>query len=859
MSDIEISNIETLWTEISLPNSKPFLVCTVYRPPHSKSEWIDLFEKELSIAQTTGLEFIIMGDLNIDLSLNTNRKWQHLIELFDLTQLIKDPTRVTETSSTIIDHIYTSNPENIVESFVSNYSLSDHFPVCTTRKINNKISKLDHITTSYRCFKNFNEDAFISGLANDLDNFSANKMDINEDISIWYSIILKHLDYHAPYKIKRVRTKHLPEWYNDEIASARKMRDNCKRRQLWPEYRKYRNKAKQLIRVAKRKLFTDSVMNSKDTKTIWQHFKKVNNKHNCSSKKLPDEIIIDNNRFTSSEDIASELNKYFATISKIFGSNDKDELETDFNHLENFINDKVPIDVQFRIPFITPDQVTEIINALDSSKAMGLDGLGPRILKSVGCTISHSLAELINKSIETGCFPDRLKLAKVFPVYKSGSKSDPNNYRSISILPTISKIFERHINKHLMSYLNKYSLIHETQSGFRPKHSCQTALVMLIDKWMSCIDQGDVIGSLFIDFRKAFDLVNHEILLQKLSKYKICNTSLSWFKSYLESRQQTIQNDQGMSSYANIMSGVPQGSILGPTLFLLFINDMPLLLKYCYADLFADDATFHKNSPDVDVIEDEILTDFLTIVHWSKQNKLPINFNKSTYMLLGAKKRIPDDFELHLIIDNNKIEKVSKQKLLGIFIDDNLTWTPHIDYLCSLLSSKISLLKQLSAYVPQKVQKLFYKTYILPLIDYGCNAWGATTTANIERISKLQKRAARIILQADYMTSSTYMFEELGWQTIPKRLMYNKAVLTFKALNNLTPSYISNLLKPMSESHQLSLRSSNNGLLSIPRSRSALFDRSFSYSVSKLWNSFPQALRTTSSLQAFKTGLKNHL
>ena len=316
-------------------------------------------------------------------------------------------------------------------------------------------------------------------------------------------------------------------------------------------------------------------------------------------------------------------------------------------------------------------------------------------------------------------------------MYKSGSKSDPNNYRPISILPTISKIFERHINKHLMSYLNKYSLIHETQSGFRPKHSCQTALVKLIDKWMSCIDQGDVIGSLFIDFRKAFDLVNHEILLQKLSKYKICNTSLSWFKSYLESRQQTIQNDQGMSSYANIMSGVPQGSILGPTLFLLFINDMPLLLKYCYADLFADDATFHKNSPDVDVIEDEILTDFLTIVHWSKQNKLPINFNKSTYMLLGAKKRIPDDFELHLIIDNNKIEKVSKQKLLGIFIDDNLTWTPHIDYLCSLLSSKISLLKQLSAYVPQKVQKLFYQTYILPLIDYGCNTWGATTTANI--------------------------------------------------------------------------------------------------------------------------------
>ena len=209
--ELEVSKIETLWAELSLPNSKPFLVCTVYRPPSSNSEWIDLFEEELSIAQTTGLELITMGDINIDLKLSLNKKWQNLIELFDLSQLIKDPTRVTESSSTIIDHVYTSKPENIVESFVSNYSLSDHFPVCFSRKINNKISKCDHITTSYRCFKNFNEDAFISDLTSELNDFSASKSDINEDISIWYNIILKHLDCHAPYKIKRVKTKYLPD------------------------------------------------------------------------------------------------------------------------------------------------------------------------------------------------------------------------------------------------------------------------------------------------------------------------------------------------------------------------------------------------------------------------------------------------------------------------------------------------------------------------------------------------------------------------------------------------------------------------------------------------------------------------
>ena len=322
-----------------------------------------------------------------------------------------------------------------------------------------------------------------------------------------------------------------------------------------------------------------------------------------------------------------------------------------------------------------------------------------------------------------------------------------------------------------------------------------------------------MIGSLFIDFRKAFDLFGHKILIEQLSAYQFSSSSLKWFKSYLESLQQTVQSDRGLSAFANIKSGVPQWSILGPTLFLLFINDLPLLLNYCYADLFADDETDHNNSPDIDEINEEMLINFFKIVGWSKQNKLPINFNKSTYMILGAKRRIQDAYELLLNIDDEKIEKVSRQKLLGIIIDEHLIWTPNIDYLCSNIATKISLFKQLSSYLPQNIIKLFYQSDILPLIDYGCNTWSATSSLNIERISKLQKR---IILQAEYLTPSSQMFKELRWLSVPRRLMYNKAIFTFKALNYLTPEYITNLLKPMSETHLLSLRSSDNGLLSIP-------------------------------------------
>ena len=435
----------------------------------------------------------------------------------------------------------------------------------------------------------------------------------------------------------------MPDWYNDEIAQARRKRDDFKRRKLWADFKTYRNKTKQLIKITKCKHFSDSVTDSKDTRAIWQHFRKINNKDKSSNSILPEEVIIDDISYTKSEDIAAKLNEYFSSISEIFRNNDASNLNTDLAEL------KVPNGIFFQIPLITLGQVSAIISALDPSKAIGIDGLGPRILKTIRQTLSPSIAAHINKSILTGKFPDKLKIAKVFPIHKSGSKNDPCNYRPISILPTISKIFERHVNRHLMSYLNKYCLIHETQSGFCQKHSCQTALVKLIDQWMACIDKGDIVGSIFIDFRKAFDLVDHKTLIRKLSTYKCSQSSLQWFISYLESRQQTIDYGHGTSLLSFIKSGVPQGSILGPLLFLLFINDLPLLLKHCFSDFFADDSTIHSRAPSIAKVNKELQAGLKIAVAWSKQNKLPINYDKTTYMVLGTKPKEHDTYHMFCI------------------------------------------------------------------------------------------------------------------------------------------------------------------------------------------------------------------
>ena len=488
-----------------------------------------------------------------------------MIQLFDLTQLVTDFTRITPSTATIIDHIYTSNPENVVECFVPSYAVSDHFPVCFTRKISGKISKAEYTTTTYRCFRQFNKSSFLSDLKSDLESFAVYNRYVDEALNLLFLIIRHHLNRHAPLKTRRVKSKRLPEWLTPDILNARRMRDTFKRAKNWQEYKKLRNVTLDLICKAKKKHFSESIASQKDMKTIWKHFRSFKNKNNCSTNTLPEELIIDDELYTDSKDVAARLNEFFASICVKFNV-DGDLANThDLTYLAEYVNSRVPSHIHFKVPFIKTQQVSEFLHALDPSKATGIDGLIPGILKMAADVLAPSITALINKSIETATFLSHLKVAKIFQIYKSGTKADPTNYRPISILPTFSKIFEKHINKHLISFLNKYNLIHENQSGFSPKHSCQTALIKLIDQWMACIDKGDIIGTLFLDFRKAFDLVDHSILLSKLSTYKFSDATHKLLASYLHNRQQVMDSGKGLSQPANIKSGVPHGSVLGPT------------------------------------------------------------------------------------------------------------------------------------------------------------------------------------------------------------------------------------------------------------------------------------------------------
>ena len=318
-----------------------------------------------------------------------------------------------------------------------------------------------------------------------------------------------------------------------------------------------------------------------------------------------------------------------------------------------------------------------MIEKLDNNKATGLDGISPKILKLWKDFISKPISVIINSCISTGIFPVNLKKASVKPLFKGGDKSDPNNYRPISVLPTISKIFERHIANQLKSFLKTTDVLFAYQSGFRENHSCQTSLIRLIDSWLMDMDDDKIIGSVFLDFKKAFDLVDHEILLYKLKLNHFTDKACELFNSYLNGRFQVIKNGPMVSEMQPLSSGVPQGSILGPILFLLYVNDLPLNLQ-SNIDMYADDATLYKSSKSLSEINELLQNDLSKIDTWSKNNNMILNPKKTTCMVIGSKKRLKNIPELQLKVLNNKIENVSVQRVLGLYIDNSLCWKTNV-------------------------------------------------------------------------------------------------------------------------------------------------------------------------------------
>ena len=379
----------------------------------------------------------------------------------------------------------------------------------------------------------------------------------------------------------------------------------------------------------------------------------------------------------------------------------------------------------------------------------------------------------------------------------------------------------------------------------------------MLDKWLKIIDKGEITGAKLFDLRKAFDVVDHEMLLNKLKSHKFDDRTMDWMKSYLTNRRQCTVDKTATSSFQQVKSGVPQGSVLGPMLFLIFINDMPLYINEAYTKIYADDTTVHTSHKDQTVVQVKLQNSSTDFKSWCILHKMFVNLTKTSSMSIGSRQNLSNSDDLFIVIDDDDISNVDNQKLLGIIIDKTLSWDKQIDSVCLNITRRITLLKLLCKYVDMPNLTIYYNSYILPIFDYGCMIWGQCSAYNIKRLSKLQKRAARIILQADFMAPSKEMFQELGWLTFTQRVQYHICVMVFKSLNGQAPEYLSILLTKCSETNVRSLRSSKQETVKVPFARTTYYEKSFSVTGPKLWNSLPIQIRQSSNLITFKQSVKS--
>ena len=435
-----------------------------------------------------------------------------------------------------------------------------------------------------------------------------------------------------------------------------------------------------------------------------------------------------------------------------------------------------------------------------------------------------------------------------------------SNYRPISVLPLLSKLIEKHVAENLKSYLNKYDLLYERQSGFRANHSCETALTAIVDDWLTAIDNNEIVGTVLLDLSKAFDLVSHSLLLEKLHKYQFSADSLKWFQSYFSERLQQVSISGKLSSSRTISSGVPQGSVLGPLLFLIYVNDLPLEIKKAIIDKFADDTTVTKTGNTVEQVADDLNEEMENAVNWFDKNHMSVNIGKTKAFFVSTVQK-QSDIQNNLPdikIGTTKLELSRKEKLLGVTIDNTLNWSAQVDATIKKCNSLLYLLGRIKIYLDIPTRKLYFNAYILPHLEYCNSIWGNCSGELIDKLIKFQKRAARLILDKDLSTPSSELFQQLGWMRFDEMVKYKKCILMYKSLNNLAPAYMSNKFTYSYDIHNLDLRSATNQWLYMPKPKLEIYRKSLSYSGPKLWNSLPESVRNAPTLGSFKQRYLRH-
>ena len=727
--------IEILAVEVTI-NKEKWILLSIYKQPRAKiCHLIECVDNIIMQISKHDFNIVLMGDFNVNM-LNRN-ELSDCLDFNGFSNIVKDVTCFKGQPS-MIDLLITNKPKRFRDTICVDVGLSDfHTLVCTATKFH--VPKPESRTFKYRTFKNFNREHFL----HDLSVIPYHVMEIFDDVNdsywLWNELTMQVINEHAPIKTKTVKGHRVP-YMNGKLRRAinvknmyKRKYDKVKNKVNWNNYRKQRNLVTKL-RKNSINVYLQSKCNNRSNsqnhgKNFWETVKPFIS-HKCSNKN--DNIILSHNGnvFSKPTDVVSIFNDYFINVAKDIGTDDsirnedsviscliKHENDDSISSIKNYMQ-SININVnEFSFEKIDVDVVKRFLANLKSNKATGYDMLPSKLLK-IGCDmLSHSICYLVNMSFTVCSFPDALKCAEISPIYKKGIDLDVCIYRPVSILPSMSKIFEKEMVNQLSQYFEY--IFSDVISGFRSKHSCETVLTRMVENIKFSLDQGKIVCVLVMDLSRAFDCIPYKLFMSKLRAYGLSMSACKLMFSYYSYRKQRVKLGNNNSEWQNVYKGSAQGSIIGPISYNIFTNDMLLLLDDdVEAYNYADDNSLACSGYKFDQIQQNLSRNVQKIMSWFDKNHMKVNPDKFNYIVFGKHDHIGD-----FIIGNHIIKPVKSVKLLGLNLDNKLNFESHISNLCQKAGRQIHVLARLSRILNESNKMLVYNSFVECYFNY-CSPYG---------------------------------------------------------------------------------------------------------------------------------------
>jgi len=722
------------------------IVVGAYRPPNAQAGWFDSMNALIIELLPLG-SIIIMGDLNADLlrpKLNPGKSFKALLSLANVKVKSVAPTRITPTSATCLDLIAIDKSITCISYGVGSLAISDHLPVTASIKFRtNQILQ----PVRKRSLRNVDFDEMRRRVAL-LQVPDETELSIDEVMSDWHTSVTTILDDMAPEKNYPWR-KERCRWLTDDIRQLIDKRSylvkNLKKQNEPHTYDELKLVKKQIKSRIRRqaKVAGDKALDDGDSKKAWQYIKTATFTHKKSSESLQNLDL---------------LNEFFAsTVTR-----------KDTQQHSAITNDVVGMAPLFSMAKVTRGEVYKELKRVDEAAAAGPDGLSGQLIRNLASSICDSVCSMCNLSIGQGSFPSMWKRANITAIWKGkGSKDDPNNFRPISILPIIARIFERLLAAQLYRHCDLNSIIPEQQFGFRKRSSCEVALLSATDSWISQVDAGLFVGALLIDLSKAFDSVPHRKLLDELSSVGCDPEAMKWFSSYLENRFQRVTQHGNFTPWMPISQGVPQGSGLSPLLFNLYVRNLP---NVCSSKViqFADDTTASEADKDANLVTQRLASTYDNIKSFCNSKGLSLNAGKTQLIVFKTpSKKLQDDVEL--TVDGLSIKPQTVAKLLGFNLDHHFTWSDHIDKIVKKCNGLLGALVKASPFLNRRLLRMAYIALVRSHLDYCGGLLMSSSATQLERLDTIQRKAARMIMQVPRDTHSAPLMEKLSLESLNDR------------------------------------------------------------------------------------------